>query len=128
VPATPTPAAPAPAVPASSTPAAAAASEGLAGTAQIDGPRNAPPTIELTPEQYEHLLAIRARLSPREAAIAETVITRMDPEMRAQWIAELSVISVDQAVDFVRSMIPKTSPNLTAARHSARGDGKEGEG
>jgi hypothetical protein len=147
VPAAPIPAAPASAAPVSSMPSATAVSEspaldgtassvapnttaiagGVPGTAQIGGPRNAPPTIEPTPEQWEHLLAIRARLSPREAAIAETVITRIAPEMRAQWLAELSVISVDQAVEFVRSMIPKVPPKSPAARN-AKDDSRGGEG
>jgi len=51
-------------------------------------------------------MAIQARMSPREAAIAKTVALRMTPEMRAQWLAELSMLSVDQAVELVRSMIP----------------------
>jgi len=145
-PAAPLPSASAPAArafatPTSSMPAAVATSEGptvdsaapnataITGgdTAQTGGQRNAPPTIEPTPEQWEHLLAIRAQLSPREAAIAETVITRMAPEVRAQWLAELSAISVDQAVDFVRSMIPKAPPKPPAARN-AKGNGQDGEG
>lgn len=143
------PAALAPVVPASAMPAAAAANASStpggaamsaapnttaligavpASTTQTNSPRNAPPIVEPTPEQWEHLLAIRARLSPREAAIAETVITRMDPEMRAQWLAELSVVSVDQAVEFVRSMIPKSPSKPPAARNSAKGGGRNREG
>jgi len=138
------PAAAVPFPPASSRPVAAAASESPtldsaasnttaitgappAGPAQIDVPRNAPP-IEPTPEQWEHLLAIRARLSPREAAIAETVVTRMDPDMRALWLAELSVLSVDRAVDFVRSMIPEPPRRQPTAKNGAKDHGKEGEG
>jgi hypothetical protein len=83
--------APAAAAPTSSTPSAAATSEipphdGTApitpviadampaGAAQIDGPRNAPPTLEPTPEQWAHLFAVRSRLSPRESTIVDTVV------------------------------------------------------
>ncbi len=73
-------------------------------------PRNA----MVTPEQLTHLLSIRAQLAPREAAIAEAVVTKMTPEMRAQWLTELSALSVEQAVEVVRSMIPKPSPAPSA--------------
>jgi hypothetical protein len=107
---------------ASATPNAAAITGAVSGdTAQTGEPRNAAPTTEPTPEQWEHLFAIRARLSPREAAIAENVISRMAPEMRAQWLAELSVVSIDQAVDFVRSMIPKSR-----AAKNVKSDDKNG--
>jgi len=98
-----------------------------AGVAQADAPRNAPPGIEPTPQQWAHLFAIRARLSPREAAITETVAVRMPLEMRAQWLAELSMLSVDEAVEAVRSMIPKAPPKPPAARNGAKDRGKEGE-
>ena len=54
--------------------------------------------------------AILARLSPREAAITETVIARMAPEVHMSWLAELSALDVDQAVEAVRSMIPTSTP------------------
>jgi hypothetical protein len=97
-----------------------------AGTAQSDGPRNAPPGIEPTPEQWAHLFAVRARLSPREVAIVETVILRMAPETRAQWLAELSVLSVDEAAEIVRSMIPKAPPLPPFARNGGKDHGKDG--
>jgi hypothetical protein len=87
------------------------------------GARNAPPSIEPTPEQWAHLLAIRDRLSPREAAIVDTVVVRMAPEDRAQWLAELSVLSVDHAADVVRSMIPKAPPRPLPARTHGKGSG-----
>jgi hypothetical protein len=67
--------------------------------------RNATPTI--TPEQISHLLAIRARLSPREQSIADLVRERMAPAQQEQWLAELSAMSIDEALRVVRSMIPK---------------------
>ena len=69
--------------------------------------RNAAPT----PEQIAHLFAIRAKLTPREAAIADAVVLRMSGDVQAQWLAELSALSVDQAVEIVRSMIPKLRPS-----------------
>jgi hypothetical protein len=108
----------------SEVPNAAAISGAMsAGPAQADGPCNAPSTIEPTPEQWQHLLAIRARLSPREAVIAETVVTRMDPETLAQWLAELSMLSVDQAAELLRSMIPKRPPKAAPARNDAKEEG-----
>ena len=97
-----------------------------AGTTQTDGPRNAPPTVERTPEQWAHWLAIRARLSPREAAIADIAVTRMTPEMRAQWLAELAVLGVDHAAEIVRSIIPKAPPRPPPAADSAKDDANGG--
>ena len=85
-----------PAAPTTATPEAVPASE----------VRNAAPS----PEQWAHLLAIREKLSPREAAIAEAVVMKMPPDVRAQWLAELSALSVDQAAEIVRSMIPAPRP------------------
>jgi hypothetical protein len=82
----------------------------LTETAQGNAPRNAPMTNEPMPEHWAHLRAVLARLLPREAAITETVIGRMPPEVRAQWLAELSALGVGQAVEAVRSMIPKPAP------------------
>ena len=108
----------------STTAIAGGASAAQVGTAPVDGPRNAALPVEPTPEQWSHLLAIRARLSPREAAIAESVVVRMSPEMRAQWLAELSALSVDQAADIVRSMVPKPPRKASPARNDAKNDGK----
>lgn len=91
---------------------------------QPDSPRNAPPAVEPTPGQWAHLFAIRAQLSPRDAAIAQTVVTRMAPEMRAQWLAELSALSVDEAAEVVRSMIPKPPPKPPRVKNGPR----DGEG
>jgi hypothetical protein len=79
----------------------------LTDAAQGDAPRNALGTAVPTPQQCAHLRAVLVRLSPRESAITETVVGRMPPEVRVQWLAELSALGVDQAVEAVRSMIPK---------------------
>ena len=60
-----------------------------------------------SPGQTAHLLAIYAGLSPAEKRIAQLVVARMTPEVRARWLDELSLLTVDQAVDLVRSMIPR---------------------
>jgi hypothetical protein len=56
-------------------------------------------------EPYAHLLAVRARLLPDERAFAETVIARMAPAQRAQWLAALSVMSIDDAATSIRTTI-----------------------
>ncbi len=56
-------------------------------------------------EQFAHLYAIRQRLSPKERAIAENAISRMDPTMLAHWLAELSAMSVDEATDVIEDMV-----------------------
>ena len=56
-------------------------------------------------EQYAHLLAIRARLAPDEGAYAEAVIASMSPAQRAQWMAALSAMSLDEATASIRTTI-----------------------
>ena len=59
--------------------------------------------------------SVRATL-PLESSITDTVLVRMTPEMRAQsGLAELSRLSVEQAVELVRSMIPKAPPRGPAS-------------
>jgi hypothetical protein len=57
------------------------------------------------PQQYAHLLEIRARLLPDENAFAQAVIAHMDPAQRAQWIAALSAMSIDDATASIRTTI-----------------------
>lgn len=76
--------------------------------ATTGSPRNAQPSP--TPAQWQHLYEVREGLSPKERAIAENAITRMTPELLAQWLAELSALSVDDAVRMIRSMIAKLRP------------------
>lgn len=80
--------------------------------------------MEPTPEQWAHLLAIRSRLSPREAAIVEAVVLRMTPEMRARWLAELTVLSLEEAAEVVRAQIPKPPPKPRGTRISATYEGE----
>jgi hypothetical protein len=79
-------------------------------------PRNA--ALSPTPDQWEHLHAIRERLSPRERAIAENAIMRMDAEVLTQYLAELSAMSVEQGVTLIRTMIA----NLPSTRGSGRSE------
>lgn len=71
-----------------------------------DGPvRNA--ARPWSPTEMDHLLAIYGGLSSDEKRIAQVVVARMTPDLRAAWLGELSVMTVDQAVALVRSMIPR---------------------
>jgi len=69
--------------------------------------RNA--SVAPTPEQVAHLLAIRAALTPREAALVDGMLARLvqrgDTATQGQLLAELSGLPVDQAVERVRSLI-----------------------
>ena len=58
---------------------------------------------EVTPEQWQHLFAIRDRLSAEERSKAETLIALLGPDVRAQFLAELSALSVDDAVRALRT-------------------------
>jgi hypothetical protein len=63
-----------------------------------------------TLEQWEHLNAIRDRLSDKERAIAENAISRMSADMLTHWLAEMSAMSVDDATRTIRDMIIKLRP------------------
>ena len=102
-----------------STPSSAGTALAIAPSAPTGSPRNAPPAPPApTPDQWEHLHEIRERLSPKERAIAENAIMRMDADVLAQYLAELSAQSVDDAVATIRSMIAK----LPTTRGRDRGE------
>ena len=76
----------------------------------IDAPpaaTNMSPTAPPIPtrEQFAHLTAIRGRLSPTDQAIAQNTISRMEPQMLADWLAALSAMSVDEATALIRRMV-----------------------
>ena len=77
-------------------------------------PRNA--GLSPTPEQWEHLHAIRELLTPKERAIAENAILRMDADVLAQYLADLSALPIDGAVASIRSMIAKLRPTRGTER------------
>lgn len=58
-----------------------------------------------TPEQLAHLCTIRERLSPKERAIAENAMARMEPAMLTHWLTELSAMSVEEATTTIRTMV-----------------------
>ena len=68
--------------------------------------RNAAPPESPTPEQLQHLIAVKAKLAPQEQRVVMTAIPRMEPAARAHWLAELCALSVDEAAEQVRSMLP----------------------
>jgi hypothetical protein len=98
-----------------SPPSLAGTALAIAPSAPTGSPRNAPPAP--TPDQWEHLHEIRERLSPKERAIAENAIMRMDADLLTRYLADLSEQSVDDAVATIRSMIAK----LPATRGRERG-------
>lgn len=75
------------------------------GTAGPVGPERNAGSVRST-VQAGHLLAIYAALSPEEKRIVQIVIQRMGPDTRAEWLRELSALTVEDAVALVRSLIP----------------------
>jgi hypothetical protein len=99
------------------------APEPVAARASAPSAAQAPPPPEPPPEPWAHWLAIRARLSPHEVAVADMALAIVKPEMHAEWLAAMSVLGIDQAVDLVRSIIPEAPPRLPHAPNSSRSDG-----
>lgn len=104
-----------PPAPASSTPAAPAPiSETSATAPSAPLPDTTPAEVRNaasasampTPVQAAHLMAILHALQPSERTIARAVVHRMNAEQRAHWLGQLSALSVEKAVELVRSMIP----------------------
>lgn len=81
---------------------------GGSAATQASGPAGAARNVGSGPShsQTAHLLAIYAALSREEKRIVQVVIQRMGPETRGEWLAELSAMSVGDAVALVRSLIP----------------------
>lgn len=93
------------------------ASAGAAAPSVESDVRSAAPTGS----QIAHLLAVRAHLTENEVAVIDESIARMDRPTRMWWLGELSSLSVEQAVERVRSMLPKV-------RQPRRAPTSEGEG
>ncbi len=64
-----------------------------------------PSTTVPTQEQLAHLFAIREQLTPKERAIAESAMARMDRATNAQWLVDLSAMSITEAVTLIRGML-----------------------
>ena len=60
-------------------------------------------------------------LTENEVAVIDESIARMDAPTRAWWLGELSSLSVDQAVERVRSMLPKVRPSRRATTNLEEG-------
>ena len=83
----------------------APASAATSGSTVTGSPvANAEPAIP-TPEQMAHLFAIRESLTPPERTLAERVIARMAPKIRAQWFAALATKSVADAATEIRAVL-----------------------
>jgi hypothetical protein len=63
-----------------------------------------------TVDQWAHLYKIRACLSPKEAAVAQSAIMQMSSDVLARWLAGLSALSVEDAVKELRSAIAELRP------------------
>jgi hypothetical protein len=60
--------------------------------------------------QQLQLLAIYNRLEPTERKITEIAVRRMLPDARSKWLDELCAMTVEDAVQHVRSMIAESAP------------------
>jgi hypothetical protein len=103
----PEPAAPAAPTPTPSPPAAEATA---APAADLRNGAASPPPAAPTPEQIQHLFAVRAKLTDAEQRVVMAAIPRMDPTARAEWMATVCALSVDDAAELVRSMMPPLRP------------------
>ena len=117
-------AAPAPAAAAAAAPAAgttvppAAVAAAPVDTATASEVRNAAPSESPTPEQLQHLIAVKAKLAPHEQRVVMTAIPRMEPAARAHWLAELCALSIEEAAELVRSMLPPLRAPRTKKEHT----------
>jgi hypothetical protein len=91
------------AAPAAAPPAADATA---APAADLRNGAASPPPAAPTPEQIQHLFAVRAKLTDAEQRVVMAAIPRMDPTARAEWMATVCALSVDDAAELVRSMMP----------------------
>jgi hypothetical protein len=105
------------------TPAPEPVAVGAGAPSAAQAPPPTEPPAEPPLEPWEHWLVIRARLSPHEIAVVDMALGIVKPELHAEWLAGMSVLGVDQAVDLVRSMIPEAPQGLPHAANSSRSDG-----
>ena len=89
------------------TAAAAAGSAGTTGATVAEPAPSAPIRNAVpTPAQLAHLMAVQNLLTPQEAAVAQATAAKLSAEDRAELLAELETMTVEQAAAFVRSMLP----------------------
>ncbi len=72
-----------------------------------------PPPV-LDAKGFAHIAAIQAALTPEEAALAREVAQDLAPADLQTWFAELSTLSVPQAVARVRTMLQPQQPSEAA--------------
>ena len=60
------------------------------------------------PEAMAHFAAIQSKLTPEEAQLAQAVAAELPPQEINGWIAELSKLPVDDAVELIRETIRKS--------------------
>ncbi len=75
----------------------------------------APPPATMNAHSFAHIAAIQAALSPDEAALAREVAQDLAPADLQTWFAELSALSVPQAVARVRAMLQPQQPQPSEA-------------
>ncbi len=92
--------------PAAAAPTADATAAHAAPAADLRNGAASPPPAAPTPEQIQHLFAVRAKLTDAEQRVVMAAIPRMDPTARAEWMATVCALSVDDATELVRSMMP----------------------
>jgi hypothetical protein len=101
--ATPSPSSP-PSAPASAPPSPVSSAPRNANDGETAAPQL--PNANPTAAQMDHIKVIQAKLTPVEASMAMGAAMRMAPEARAEWIAALCARSVDEAVVFIRELLP----------------------
>jgi hypothetical protein len=68
-------------------------------------PKATRPAGPITPAMMAHFQAVQAQLAPEEADFARAVAAELSPAEIQQWMAELSSMSVDDAVATIRKHI-----------------------
>ncbi len=87
---------------------ASTAGEAATNGATVREPAQAAPIRNTapTPAQVAHLMAVQKLLTPQEAAVAQATAAKLSEADRAELLAELETMTVEQAAAFVRSMLP----------------------
>jgi hypothetical protein len=90
-------------------PAGAGAAAGSPARNQEDGAGEAAgdpaPAPSVPPNALAHVAAIQQKLSPKEAALAREAAKELTPSEIQAWMAQLSSLSVDEAVALIRKTI-----------------------
>ncbi len=68
-------------------------------------PKATKPAGPITPAMMAHFQSVQSKLTPEEADFARSVASELSPAEIQQWMAELSAMSVDDAVATIRKHI-----------------------